>query len=42
MYRYYNANNLLRECLELKDECYIDIATRQYITDTFCLIENQR
>jgi predicted NACHT family NTPase len=36
IYKYYNANNLLRECLELKDECYIDIATRQHITDAFC------
>ena len=40
IYKYYNASNLLRECLKLKDECYIDIATRQYITDTFCRLEN--
>jgi predicted NACHT family NTPase len=32
--KYYIANKLLKECLE--SECYIDLDTRQYITDTFC------
>ncbi len=31
---YYFASKLLKECLE--SECYIDLGTRQYITDTFC------
>jgi predicted NACHT family NTPase len=32
--KYYYANELLKECLE--SECYIDLDTRKYITDTFC------
>jgi predicted NACHT family NTPase len=32
--RYCIASKLLEECLE--SECYIDLDTRQYITDTFC------
>jgi predicted NACHT family NTPase len=34
LHRYYVSNELLTECLE--SECYIDLDTRQYITDTFC------
>jgi hypothetical protein len=32
--KYYYANELLKECLE--SECYIDLDTRKYITNTFC------
>jgi predicted NACHT family NTPase len=32
--KYYIANKLLKECLE--SECYVDLDTRKYITDTFC------
>jgi hypothetical protein len=34
LHRYYVSSELLKECLE--SECYIDLDTRQYITDTFC------
>jgi predicted NACHT family NTPase len=32
--KYYFANMILKDCLE--SECYIDLDTRKYITDTFC------
>jgi predicted NACHT family NTPase len=32
--KYYFANELLKDCLE--SECYVDLDTRKYITDTFC------
>jgi predicted NACHT family NTPase len=34
--KYYFANELLHELLEATDECYLTVATRQYIIDTFC------
>jgi predicted NACHT family NTPase len=34
--KYYLANKLLREFLQAKDECYLTLTTRQYITNTFC------
>jgi predicted NACHT family NTPase len=32
--KYYFVNEILKDCIE--SECYIDLDTRQYITDTFC------
>jgi predicted NACHT family NTPase len=34
--KYYLANKLLSDILELETECYINRTTRQYIIDTFC------